>query len=185
MRILKKIVAVSMLLQTLPCFASDGLNTSAQPFGEVCEGPDVSHPKASWLCTGRDYRSADVLISDLKNRSPREQWEVGNQDPVLAKVQDKPVWWDCKPQIEACGYWIQIAPQQFILLQQLLDYGQGNKWLGIGITTYCGGNKEVCRKLAEQAATVINPDVNFGVFGGRIGPAPPAPPLPPPPPLGK
>lgn len=150
-----------------------------QAFAELCAGPAPSHPQVVWRCAHRPYASAKALVADLRNRSSDGNWEPNTRDPALRRVPGKPVWWDCKPGVDPCGYWVRMAPDQYIFVQQLLDYERGNEWLGVGITTFCGGSSNSCQQLAVLAADLVDPSINFLEYASWIGLPPIAPPMPP------
>lgn len=154
---------------------------SEQPFGEVCDGPAPAHSNVAWRCTNRRYASPEELVANLRERWPKGQWKTVNNDPALMNAQGKEVWWDCKPNVEMCGYWVRMAPRQFIFVQQVLDQARGNEWIGVGLTTYCGGPEATCHALSKLAAALVDPTVDFSAGASWVGPAPFAPPLPVPP----
>lgn len=178
------------ILLVAPCLSKEKRKpapTETLAFHELCEGPQVTHAQAKWNCSGRPYTSPDQLQADLLVRFPRGKWRQYSADPALKNLSEHDTWWDCKPNPdETCGFWVRIDKEQFVFLQQLLDHSRNNAWLGIGITTFCGGSSDACKKLTQRAAEALDSSEDYSGFDSMIGSAPPImPPLPRPPPSNK
>ncbi len=175
----KTVVALvfAYLIANVPCLAGEK-EATPMSFREQCSGFEVGHKQARWHCTNRPYGSPEALRQDLKSRFPRGVWRVAGRDPALRNVQGRMTWWDCNPGKSPCGYWIQFGEEQFIFLQQLLDADADNGWLGIGVTTFCGGTQAECDALVRAAAGILDESEDFGrVLGtSMIGVPPFAPP---------
>lgn len=150
----------------------------ASEFGEYCSQLDetIRNSQVTWHCANRGYKSSRELYEGLRKRHPKLEWKKQWHwagEPMLANLNANRFFWDCIPNKEDCGIWVEFSSGEFLFIQQLLDRSAGNEWLGVGLTVYCEGAQKTCIEFQKKMMNSV-PDGDISETS-MVGSPPPIP----------